>query len=140
MAGYVIVNDEISDEAGFAEFRQKVGATVAAHGGRYLVRGGATEVIDGDWAPDRLVVIEFDSVDQAKAWLNSADFLAIKDLRVSSASASVIVAEGVTIGSAVGGRLRIRAQKRAREISRDTGWGCMIYFRRLDRGLGCPSN
>lgn len=95
MAGYVIVNDEISDEAGFAEFRQKVGATVAAHGGRYLVRGGATEVIDGDWAPDRLVVIEFDSVDQAKAWLNSADFLAIKDLRVSSASASVVVAEGV---------------------------------------------
>lgn len=95
MAGYVIVNDEISDEAGFAEFRQKVGATVAAHGGRYLVRGGATEVIDGDWAPDRLVVIEFDSVDQAKAWLNSAEFLAIKDLRVSSASASVVVAEGV---------------------------------------------
>ncbi|MCY3912573.1 MAG: DUF1330 domain-containing protein [Chloroflexi bacterium] len=95
MAGYVIVNDEISDEAGFAEFRQKVGATVAAHGGRYLVRGGATEVIDGDWAPDRLVVIEFDSVDQAKAWLSSAEFLAIKDLRVSSASASVVVAEGV---------------------------------------------
>lgn len=95
MAGYVIVNDEISDEAAFAEFRQKVGATVAAHGGRYLVRGGATEVIDGDWAPDRLVVIEFDSVDQAKAWLNSAEFLAIKDLRVSSASASVVVAEGV---------------------------------------------
>ena len=95
MAGYVIVNDEISDEAAFAEFRQKVGATVAAHGGRYLVRGGATEVIDGDWAPDRLVVIEFDSVDQAKAWLNSDEFLAIKDLRVSSASASVIVAEGV---------------------------------------------
>ena len=95
MAGYVIVNDEITDEAGFAEFRQKVGATVAAHGGRYLVRGGATEVVDGDWAPDRLVVIEFDSVDQAKAWLNSADYLAIKDLRVSSASASVIVAEGV---------------------------------------------
>ena len=95
MAGYVIVNDEISDEAAFAEFRQKVGATVAAHGGRYLVRGGATEVIDGDWAPDRLVVIEFDSIDQAKAWLNSDEFLAIKDLRVSSASASVIVAEGV---------------------------------------------
>lgn len=95
MAGYVIVNDEITDEAGFAEFRQKVGATVAAHGGKYLVRGGATEVVDGDWAPDRLVIIEFDSVDQAKAWLNSAEFLAIKDLRVNSASASVVVAEGV---------------------------------------------
>ena len=68
---------------------------VAAHGGRYLVRGGATEVIDGGWAPDRLVIIEFDSVDQARAWLSSADFLAIKDLRVSSASASVVIAEGM---------------------------------------------
>ncbi len=95
MAGYVIVHDEISDEAVFAEFRQKVGATVEACGGRYLVRGGATEVIDGDWAPDRLVVIEFDSADQAKAWLNSPEYLAIKDLRVKSASASVVIAEGV---------------------------------------------
>ena len=95
MAGYAIIHDEITDEAVFAEFRQKVGATVAAHGGRYLVRGGATEAIDGDWAPDRLVIIEFDSVDQAKGWLNSAEYLAIKDLRVSSANASVVIAEGV---------------------------------------------
>lgn len=95
MAGYVIVNDEIEDSAAFAKFRQKVGETVKAHGGKYLVRGGATEVIDGDWVPDRLIVIEFDSADHARAWLNSDDFQAIKHLRVSSASASVVIAEGV---------------------------------------------
>ena len=95
MAGYVIVNDDITDEAVFAEFRERVGATVEAHGGRYLVRGGATEVADGDWTPDRLVVIEFDSVEQARAWLNSPEYSEIKGIRARSASASVIIAEGV---------------------------------------------
>ena len=64
MAGYVIVHNEITDEPLFAEFRQRVAATIEAHGGRYLVRGGATEVIDGDWVPERIVVVEFDSVDR----------------------------------------------------------------------------
>ena len=58
MAGYVIIVSDITDEALFAEFLERVGATVEAHGGRYLVRGGAIEIADGDWAPDRLVVIE----------------------------------------------------------------------------------
>ena len=95
MAGYVVVNDDITDEATFDEFRERVGATVEAHGGRYLVRGGATEVADGDWTPGRLVVIEFDSVEQARAWLNSPEYTEIKDIRSRSANASVIVAEGV---------------------------------------------
>ena len=92
MAGYVIVNDDITDEAVFAEFRERVGATVEAHGGRYLVRGGATEVADGDWTPGRLVVIEFDSIEQARAWISSPEYT---EIRARSASASVIIAEGV---------------------------------------------
>ena len=95
MAGYVIVHNEITDEPLFAEFRQRVAATIEAHGGRYLVRGGATEVIDGDWVPERIVVVEFDSVEQARAWLSSPEYTAIKDIRVKSANASVIIVEGV---------------------------------------------
>ena len=95
MAGYAIIHDDIRDEALFAEFRQRVGATVEAHGGRYLVRGGAIEVMDGDWTPDRLVVIEFDSVEKAKAWLTSPEYTEIKEIRMKAASASVLVAEGV---------------------------------------------
>ena len=95
MAGYVIVHNEITDEPLFAEFRQRVAATIEAHGGRYLVRGGATEVIDGDWVPERIVVVEFDSVDQARAWLSSPEYTAIKDIRVKSGKASVIIVEGV---------------------------------------------
>ena len=95
MSGYVIVHSEITDEPLFAEFRQRVAATIEAHGGRYLVRGGATEVIDGDWVPERIVVVEFDSVEQARAWLSSPEYTAIKDIRVKSANASVIIVEGV---------------------------------------------
>ena len=95
MAGYVVVNDEITDEAVFAEFRERVAATVEAHGGRYLVRGGATEVADGDWTPGRLVILEFDDVDRARAWLNSPEYAELREIRRKSANASVIIAEGV---------------------------------------------
>ena len=95
MAGYVIVHDEIHDQALFAEFRQRVAVTIEAHGGRYLVRGGAVEVMDGDWVPDRVVVVEFDSVEQAKAWLTSPEYTEIKEIRMKSAKASLIIVEGV---------------------------------------------
>ena len=95
MAGYVIVNDDITDEALFEEFRSQVRATVEAHGGKYHVRGGATEVVDGDWTPGRLVVIEFESVERAKAWLSSPEYSAIRKIRLQAARASVIIAEGV---------------------------------------------
>ncbi|MDE2717228.1 MAG: DUF1330 domain-containing protein [Chloroflexota bacterium] len=95
MAGYAIIHDEIQDQTLFAEFRRRVGATVEAHGGRYLVRGGAIEVMDDDWSPDRIVVIEFDSVEQARAWLASPEYSEIKQIRMKAASASVIIVEGV---------------------------------------------
>ena len=95
MAGYAIIHDEIQDQTLFAEFRRRVGATVEAHEGRYLVRGGAIEVMDGDWSPDRIVVIEFDSVEQARAWLTSPEYTEIKQIRMKAASASVIIVEGV---------------------------------------------
>ena len=95
MAGYVIINNEVKDEALYAEFREQVAATIQAHGGKYLVRGGATEVMDGDWSPDRIVVVEFDSVDQARSWLTSSDYAEARKTRMKAASASVIIVEGV---------------------------------------------
>ena len=95
MAGYVIVNNEIMDEALHAEFRELAAATIEAHGGKYLVRGGAAEAIDGEWAPSHIVVIEFDSVKQAKAWLSSPGYAEAKKIRMRAAKASVIVVEGV---------------------------------------------
>ena len=59
------------------------------------MRGGATEVMDGDWVPDRIVVVEFDSVEQARAWLTSPEYTDIKKIRMKAANASVIIVEGV---------------------------------------------
>ena len=95
MAGYVIVDNEITDEALYAQFRARVAATVAAYGGKYLVRGGAAESVEGDWKPHRIVVVEFDSVEQARAWLNSPEYAELREIRLKSANASVIVVEGV---------------------------------------------
>ena len=95
MAAYVIVNDEIQDQGTFSEFRERIGATVEAHGGRYLVRGGNVEVVEGTWSADRVVVVEFDDVGAAKAWLDSSEYNELKELRQRSAKANVIVVEGV---------------------------------------------
>jgi len=62
MAAYALVNVEITDPAGFAKYRKLVPATIAAFGGRFLARGGATEVLEGGWIPNRLVVLEFPDV------------------------------------------------------------------------------
>lgn len=96
MAGYVIVSDRITDEVAFAQFRGRVGATVEAYGGRFLVRGGGIEVFAGDWQPDRIVVIEFDSVERAREWLTSPEFSEVWEIGVRSVDASVIVVQGVT--------------------------------------------
>ena len=89
------MNNEITDQALFAEFRERVAATVQAHGGRYLVRGGAAEAMEGDWIPYRIIVVEFDSVELARTWLSSPDYSELKEIRVKAANASVIVVEGV---------------------------------------------
>ena len=71
MPAYVIADIEITDAAGYEEYRRRVPATVAQYGGRYLVRGGAAETLEGDWQPRRLVVLEFPSIAQARRWYDS---------------------------------------------------------------------
>ena len=95
MAGYVIVNDEVLDQRTFSDFRERIGATVEAHGGRYLVRGGSVEVVEGSWSAERVVVVEFDDVAAARAWLDSPEYNELKQIRERSANANVIVVEGV---------------------------------------------
>ena len=94
MAGYVLIDSEVTDEAVFAEFFERVPATVEAYGGKYLVRGGATEVMEGDWTPHTIVVVEFDNVEQAKTWLSSPEYTEIKEIRLRSANIRKIVVEG----------------------------------------------
>lgn len=93
--GYVLAELEVTDPAQFAEYGKQVVATVQAFGGRYLVRGGAAERMEGDHPMRRMVVLEFPSVEQAKAWYNSKEYAPLKDLRIRSATTQLIIVAGV---------------------------------------------
>ena len=95
MLGYVIVNTEVTDEAVYAEFTDRIVDVVATYGGKYLVRGGRTEHRYGEWQPGRVVVIEFASFDQARIFADSPEFTELRDLIDRSAKAQMILAEGV---------------------------------------------
>ena len=95
MAGYIIIDEEITDETQFGEFAAKIPDVIAAHGGRFLVRGGAAEAITGDFTPHRVVVIEFESVESAREYLDSPEHLDILPIRERSATTSMILVEGV---------------------------------------------
>jgi uncharacterized protein (DUF1330 family) len=72
-----------------------VPATVEKYGGRFVVRGGSTETLEGQWAPKRLVIIQFDSVERAKQWWASEDYREAKALRQRTAITNLVVIEGV---------------------------------------------
>ena len=94
MAGYVIADVRVTDQALFAEFAAGVPATIEAYGGRYIIRGGDIEGFQGDWAPPRCVGVEFESAEQARGWLNSEEFSPMRDLLNRSSDTDVIVMEG----------------------------------------------
>ena len=95
MAAYVIADVQVTDDALFAKYRDRAPAVVTAHGGKYLSRYGALEVIQGDWAPKGVVVMEFDSVEQVREWQSSPDYAELKELLNKSSNANLIVVEGV---------------------------------------------
>ena len=95
MAYYLVADMSITDPELFAEFAEAVPATVQQYGGRYLIRGGELEVAQGDWTPNRLVVIEFESVDQAKAWYDSPEYEGPKQTLARSSKSNFVFIEGV---------------------------------------------
>jgi len=95
MPAYFIVQLEITDAEPFQEYAAKVPATVEKFGGRYLVRGGTYDVLEGEWPERRHVVLEFPSVERARAWYDSPDYAPLKALRLSASRGAGILIEGV---------------------------------------------
>ena len=95
MPAYFIVDNEVTDPAGFEEYRQRVPATVEKYGGRFLVRGGRIHTLEGDWRPRRIVVTEFPSFEQARRWYDSEEYRPLKVVRSRCARGSVVLVEGV---------------------------------------------
>jgi uncharacterized protein (DUF1330 family) len=86
---------EVTDPGLLEEYKKLSPATVAQYGGRFLARGGALEVLEGAWQPKRLVILEFPSLAQAKAWVNSAEYAPARRVRQQASRSNLVVVEGV---------------------------------------------
>jgi uncharacterized protein (DUF1330 family) len=95
MAAYVIAQIEVTDPEGYARYREMAPSTVERYGGRYIVRGGTVEALEGDWAPTRLVILQFESVERAKEWWNCEEYAEAKALRQRTTNSKLTVVEGL---------------------------------------------
>jgi uncharacterized protein (DUF1330 family) len=95
MAGYIIVDIEVTDPVGYEQYKALAGATIEKYGGEYVVRSGSSEVLEGDWKPNRLVVLKFESVARAKEWLNSPEYREPRKMRHRTAKSNMVVVEGL---------------------------------------------
>lgn len=94
MPAYVVVQVVVNDPARYERYKELAPPSIAAHGGRYLVRGGPSEVLEGAWQPARLVVLEFPDADRARAWWSSPEYAAAKALRQATADTEMLLIEG----------------------------------------------
>jgi uncharacterized protein (DUF1330 family) len=95
MPAYIIVETDISDPEQYERYKAASPGAVAAGGGRFIVRGGELAVLEGDWEPSRLVVLEFDDLDAAKAFYESEEYAAARKLREGAATLRMVAVEGV---------------------------------------------
>ena len=95
MPAYIIVEIEITDPVGYEEYKKRAAATVEQYGGKYVARGGACETLEGDWKPKRIVVLQFDNMEGAKAWFNSPEYIEPRKQRHRTANTRMILVEGL---------------------------------------------
>jgi uncharacterized protein (DUF1330 family) len=95
MPAYVIVETDIHDPEQYERYKAASPAAVAGGGGRFVVRGGELAVLEGDWHPKRLVVLEFEDLDTARRWYESEDYQEAKKLREGAANLNMVAVEGV---------------------------------------------
>lgn len=95
MAAYFIADLEVVNLEPFKEYQAGTPPTIEAHGGRYIVRGGTANTVEGDWNPKRVVVVEFPDRETAERWYNSPEYQAILPLRLENTKGSAILVDGV---------------------------------------------
>ena len=95
MSAYVLANVTVKEPVRYEEYRRLVTPTLEKHGGRFIVRGGAIEVLEGAWRPGRLVIIEFPSAERARAWWSSPEYTEAKLIRQATSDGTLVIVEGV---------------------------------------------
>ncbi|MGZ5131288.1 MAG: DUF1330 domain-containing protein [Caldimonas sp.] len=95
MAAYLIADVEIADLAAYETYRQQVPAIITAYGGRYLVRGGASELLEGERSPKRTVVLEFPTMQALKSFWDSPEYRPLRELRERAATSNIFAVAGL---------------------------------------------
>jgi uncharacterized protein (DUF1330 family) len=95
MKAYIIVDVTVVNAAHYEDYKKLTPASLKPFAGKFIVRGGSAEPLEGDWSPGRIVVIEFPSLEKAKAWWSSAGYAPAKAIRQSSSMTNMIVVNGV---------------------------------------------
>ena len=95
MSAYVIVDVTINDKEAYEAYKNLTPQSIAAYNGKFIVRGGTTETLEGNWEHGRIVIIEFSTVERAKEWWVSAAYSVAKNIRQIAATTNMIVVEGV---------------------------------------------
>ena len=95
MSAYVLVDCQVTDPARYEGYKKLAQEAIARHGGRYLARGGATDVLEGAWTPQRVVVLEFPDMASARRFYDSQDYRAARTAREGAAQMSMVVVEGL---------------------------------------------
>lgn len=95
MPAYVIVEITVEDQNDYEEYKKLTPATITAYDGKFVARGGQTETLEGNWQPERIVVLEFPTTERAKEWWSSDLYTKAKLIRQRSAKTNMIVVPGI---------------------------------------------
>jgi uncharacterized protein (DUF1330 family) len=95
MSAYIVVDCEVTDPVRYEDYKKLAQTAIAKHGGRYLVRGGETKILEGSWKPHRIVVVEFPSANAIKRFYASPEYQAARAKREGAARMSIVAVEGI---------------------------------------------
>lgn len=95
MAAYVVVNVTVNDAKRYEDYKALAPASIEKYGGKYLARGGRSEALEGEWKPNRMVILEFPDAGKAKAWWNSEEYSKARAIRHSCSQAELVIVEGL---------------------------------------------
>jgi uncharacterized protein (DUF1330 family) len=95
MAAYIVVHVDVQDPDSYAIYKAMAPPSIRQYGGRYLTRGGDTEVLEGDWTPKRLVLLEFPDMERARAFWNSPEYAEAKALRIATTTSEMVLLDGL---------------------------------------------
>ena len=94
MTAYVIFDIKVNNPDGYEDYKILAPSAISKYGGKYIARGGEKEVLEGDWNPERVVILEFENINNAKKWIDSPEYKVARKLRHKYASSNIIVVQG----------------------------------------------